>query len=240
VLARTQIEDGEAVLRFEVSDTGVGIDPSEVDRLFAPFVQADSSTTRKHGGTGLGLSISKQLVEMMGGRIGAESEAGVGSTFWFTVPFAAATTAAEDPVSDPDVESPPVAEIDSRPVVLVAEDNPINQVLAVKMLEKRGYRTDVVADGRAAVDALQAGNYSAVFMDCQMPGMDGYEATAEIRAHEDPARRTPIIAVTAHSMTGDRDRCLAAGMDDYVSKPIRPRELEEVLERYCGEEGPGA
>ena len=224
---------GEGTLRFEVSDPGAGIDPSQIARLFDPFVQANSSTTREYGGTSLGLSISKQLVEMMHGEIGAESEIGSGSVFWFTLPLEAAGTVsageAEEADSAPASEHP----TDARPVVLVAEDNPINQVLAVKMLEKRGYRSDVVADGRAAIDALDAGEYSAVFMDCQMPVMDGYEATAEIRGKEDPSRRTPIVAITAHSMTGDRDRCLAAGMDDYLSKPIKSDALDAVLERYC-------
>ena len=234
---RAPSEGAGQILRFKVSDPGVGIDPSQVARLFAPFAQADSSTTRRHGGTGLGLSISKQLVGMMQGEIGAESEAGVGSTFWFTIPLRTAGATGPDRAAlDPGDSGPPDEEGDGRPVILVAEDNTINQVLAVKQLEKRGYRADVVADGRAAVEALLAGAYSAVLMDCQMPVMDGYEATAEIRRQEGAARRIPIVAVTAHSMTGDRDRCLAAGMDDYLSKPIRPHELDAVIERYCGAE----
>ena len=225
----------EQVLRFEVSDHGVGIDPSQVARLFDPFAQADSSTTRRHGGTGLGLSICKQLVEMMRGEIGAESAAGVGSTFWFTVPLRPAGSAGPDGAAWHSGAAPPTErETDGRPVVLVAEDNEVNQVLAVKQLERRGYRADVVADGRAAVEALRAVSYSAVLMDCQMPEMDGYEATAEIRRLENPARSVPIIAITAHSMSGDREKCLAAGMDDYLSKPIRPRELDTVLQRHCG------
>ena len=227
--------DGAAqIVRFEVSDPGVGIDPPQVARLFEPFAQADTSTIRRYGGTGLGLSISRQLVEMMHGEIGAESEAGVGSTFWFTVPFARGATPPTGDAGSADTGIAAADVTDRRRAVLVAEDNPINRVLAVKQLEKRGYRADVVADGRAAVEALLAGDYSAVLMDCQMPVMDGYEATGEIRRREDPARRTPIIAVTAHSMTGDRDTCLAAGMDDYLSKPIRVTELDAILGRYCG------
>ncbi len=204
-------------------------------RLFDPFAQADSSTTRRHGGTGLGLSISRQIVEMMQGEIGAESEAGVGSTFWFTIPLRPAGAADSNSAARHSGAAPPPGhQTDQRPVVLVAEDNAVNQVLAVKQLEKRGY---LVADGRAAVEALLAGDYSAVLMDCQMPVMDGYEATAEIRRREDPTRHIPIVAVTAHSMTGDRDNCLAAGMDDYLSKPIRPKELDAILERYCGDKG---
>ena len=230
----TSAAEGD-VLRFEVSDSGRGIDSSQVARLFDPFVQADSSTTREHGGTGLGLSISKQLVAVMRGEIGGESEVGVGSTFWFTLPLReTGTVDTTSAARDSAAALPTELETDERPVVLVAEDNPVNQVVAVKMLERRGYRVDVVEDGRAAFEAVLAGEYSIVLMDCQMPVMDGYRATAEIRRREDTTRRAPIIGVTAHAMTGDRDRCLAAGMDDYLPKPVRPRQLDAILERYCG------
>jgi PAS domain S-box-containing protein len=345
-------------LRVAVRDTGIGIAPESVDRLFESFSQADSSTTRRYGGTGLGLAISRQLVEMMGGRIGAESQPGRGSTFWFTVrmPAAAApdgapprelaglkvliiddnatnreilerrlqawrmhATATEDgdsgleqvrsaaaegapfdlilldhhmPGRDgvevaaalgedrprvillssagrhgggPGIDATltkPVREsrlydtiattmagrarTDEAPApaapvlvkagtpILLAEDNPTNQAVAVNLLRRRGYRVDVVDDGAAAVAALRREPYAAVLMDCQMPVLDGYAATAEIRALEGEERHTPIIAMTAHAIEGARERCLEAGMDDYVSKPLRAEVLEEVLERWIG------
>ncbi|WP_053225689.1 hybrid sensor histidine kinase/response regulator [Solirubrobacter soli] len=346
-------QDGK--LRFEVRDTGIGVDPERVERLFDSFAQADSSTTRRYGGTGLGLAISRQLAEMMGGEIGATSEPGHGSTFWFTVdlpvaearppsfppelagldvlviddnatnreilerrlaswrmrcetatdgvnglqrvrereaagrPFdlilldhhmpgmdglgvvralagggprvillssagpggvegAAATLA--KPVRDsrlydaiatvmsagaPEVLAP-VPVIDKSPAdgasILLAEDNPTNQAVAINILRRRGYRVSVAADGGEAVEALRREPFAAVLMDCQMPVLDGYAATAEIRRMEGDARRTPIIAMTAHAMEGDRERCIAAGMDDYLAKPLHADDLHAVLQRW--------
>jgi CheY-like chemotaxis protein len=234
-----------ARLRFEVRDTGIGIDPAQVPHLFESFAQADSSTTRRYGGTGLGLAISRQLVEMMGGRIGADSLPGEGSTFWFTVDLEVGSErrlAAGPPASGaaaaagskgPDA-LPARAELGARygtPVLLV-EDNPTNQAVARAMLRRRGYRADVAANGREAVEAVDGQRYAAVLMDLQMPVLDGFEATAEIRRLEGPERRTPIIAMTAYAMEGDRERCLAAGMDDYVSKPLRAGDLDAVLDRW--------
>jgi len=359
-------------LRFEVADTGVGIAPEALSRLFQPFSQADGSTTRRFGGTGLGLAISRQLTKMMGGEIGVASEPEHGSRFWFTLRFetqagaappqpgcellaglrvlvaithpitrrsveaqvakwcarcvstsdpaavrAALGEAAESgapfhavvldstlsgvdglelvrqrpklnrvrtillvPLSAPGLrpaaleagvaacagkpvrpsrlrdaliaamspepetamslaslhartgaESAP-APVCDRGCVLIAEDNAVNQRLASRLVERLGFRADVARNGREAVDALARFDYSAVLMDCQMPEMDGFEATAEIRRRELPDRRTPIIAMTAHAMSGDRQRCLDAGMDDYISKPIRPQELAQTLERW--------
>ena len=359
-------------LRFEVADTGVGIAPEALSRLFQPFSQADGSTTRRFGGTGLGLAISRQLTKMMGGEIGVASEPEHGSRFWFTLRFetqagaappqpgcellaglrvlvaithpitrrsveaqvakwcarcvstsdpaavrAALGEAAESgapfhavvldstlsgvdglelvrqrpklnrvrtillvPLSAPGLrpaaleagvaacagkpvrpsrlrdaliaamspepetamslaslhartgaESVP-APVCDRGCVLIAEDNAVNQRLASRLVERLGFRADVARNGREAVDALARFDYSAVLMDCQMPEMDGFEATAEIRRRELPDRRTPIIAMTAHAMSGDRQRCLDAGMDDYISKPIRPQELAQTLERW--------
>ncbi|MGA2470355.1 MAG: ATP-binding protein [Solirubrobacteraceae bacterium] len=228
--------DGSGVrLRVEISDTGIGIDEDQLDRLFQPFTQADSSTARRYGGTGLGLTISNQLIEMMGGQMGANSSIGKGSMFWFeiTLPTADAPKAAE---SAPKPEAGGERDEDGKlsetaPLVLVAEDNPVNQMLAVRMLEKCGYRADVVGDGVEVLAAVAHGEYAAVLMDCQMPEMDGYEATREIRRRETPPAHMPIIAVTAHSMSGDRENCIAAGMDDYVSKPLRTRELSGALAR---------
>jgi len=363
----------EVILRFEVRDTGIGIPPEQMHRLFQSFSQVDASTSRRYGGTGLGLAISKQLVELMGGEIGVESVLGEGSTFWFTVvletrsdhvqeepppgnteglrilvvddnatsrgvlhtqlaawqcrPTAVETgaaalaalreaTADEDPFGlalidhdmpdmdgealaraihgDPTLRQTPLILLRSpgwregagrlqplgltanltKPVrqsclfdaiarviagtpaqppqrgvpthitppctdqavprlgILVAEDNVVNQKVAIHLLQKMGHRTDAVANGREAVEAMLRIPYDLVFMDCQMPEMDGYEATREIRRREGGARRTPIIAMTANAMVGDREQCLAAGMDDYLSKPVKPESLREVIERW--------
>jgi two-component system sensor histidine kinase/response regulator len=378
-------ESEEAVIRFEVSDTGIGMSEEQRARLFRSFSQADASTTRRYGGTGLGLAISKQLVELMGGEIGVRSEPGVGSTFFFTLPLekqpegagqvasapradlggigvlvvddsetnrkilqeqvaswgmrsgtaedgqralgvlrAAAEAGApydaaildmqmpgmdglelagaikEDPsiastrlvlltsmgqrgdaeearqagievyltkpvrqsnlydalatiMVAPEEDAPTrreekrlvtrhslkEAKAFSRTRILVAEDNRVNQLVAVKMLEKLGYRVDVVANGLEAVEALSRIPYSAVLMDVQMPEMDGYEATAEIRRREEKGRRTPIIAMTANAMQGDRERALKMGMVDYVSKPVKPEELKAALERWTSRDEEG-
>jgi signal transduction histidine kinase/DNA-binding response OmpR family regulator len=375
----TEERSGEAVVRFEVRDTGIGMTEEQQARLFRSFAQADASTTRRYGGTGLGLAISKQLVELMGGEIGVESEPGVGSTFFFQVllekqpegnasspariadlrdlrvlvvddnetnrkivhhqviswgmkngmagdgpralevllEFArnskpydlaiidmhmpgmdgmelASRIKAEPAISRTqlvmltslgrcvDAEEARRVGIDAyltKPVkqsklydaiatvmgapaqttpeeaqpitpergreerspsgarVLVAEDNAVNQKVAVKMLERLGYRADVAADGLEAVEALSRVPYAAVLMDVQMPEMDGYEATAEIRRMEGDKGRTPIIAMTANAMEGDREKALATGMDDYVPKPVKPAELGAVLARWISREG---
>jgi signal transduction histidine kinase/CheY-like chemotaxis protein/HPt (histidine-containing phosphotransfer) domain-containing protein len=235
--------DGARV-RVEVTDTGIGIDERTLTRLFQPFVQADGSTARQYGGTGLGLTISAQLVEMMGGTIGASSEPGAGSTFWFEIPFAGPREAEEvvratrprGPLGERDATG---ALIDGSPLILVAEDSQVNQLLVVRLLDQCGYRAEVVADGQAAVSALARTNYVAVLMDCQMPVLDGYEATREIRRRQRPGAHMPIIAMTAYSMAGDREKCLSAGMDDYISKPIRLAALSDALARCVpGEQRP--
>jgi two-component system sensor histidine kinase/response regulator len=222
--------DNDALVRIEVRDTGIGVTENARDRLFTAFTQADGSTTRKYGGTGLGLAISKRLVELMGGEIGVRSEPGAGSTFWFTARLEKA------PVRTP-AEAPPVPELDGRRVrgrrarILVAEDNVVNQKVALAQLHKLGYSADGVANGAEAVEALTRIPYDMVLMDCQMPEVDGYEATRMIR-ERDHVQRIPIIAMTASALAGDREKCLEAGMDDYVSKPIKVPEFHAVLKRW--------
>ena len=387
VRAEKRAEDGESVVvLFTVRDTGIGISESARRNLFQAFTQADGSTTRKYGGTGLGLAISRQLVELMGGEIGVESEEGKGSTFWFTARFDKQPTGAglvrtramslealrvlivDDNATNRKilshqlnswgmiheeadsgaralealrraasrgepydlaildlmmpgmdgfelaraVKSDPliagvrlvlltsfgvrgdgasargldVAACLTKPVrqsqlfdclmtvvsqspapgaaragvpskvytkyttretkmfsnklILLAEDNVVNQKVAVRQLQKLGYRADAVANGREALEALGRIPYDLVLMDCQMPEMDGYEATAEIRRREGALKHTPVVAMTANALEGDRERCIAAGMDDYVSKPVRPEQLAAVLERLLSGAGRGA
>jgi PAS domain S-box-containing protein len=210
-------------LRCEVSDSGIGISPESQSIVFQPFTQVDGSSTRRHGGTGLGLAICKQIIELMGGDIGVESELEKGSTFWFQVRLETQPVAA--PIT-------PAISPSNRADILVAEDNVINQRVATALIERRGYRADVVSNGQEALDALLRQSYALVLMDCQMPVMDGFEATREFRKRESQARRTPVIAMTAHAMSGDRERCIAAGMDDYLSKPVLPEDLDRIFERW--------
>ena len=320
-------------LRVEVVDTGMGIPPDRLDRLFRSFSQVDASTTREHGGTGLGLAIAKRLAELMGGRIGVRSKPGEGSTFWFTAnlawpetearvqldgrtllvahgeasararivralddsgarcrqtagvesalgtlreaagqghPFDALvvceTLADEAPALTTECHTDPllsdlriavvpaegddvcIATLVGRALVeprddalaptppdtriLVAEDNAVNQTVARRTLESLGYDVDVVSDGVAAVDAVSGKSYALVLMDCQMPGLDGYEATRAIRSLPDAAARTPIVAMTASALDGDRQRCLDAGMDDYVTKPFDTERLADCVTRW--------
>ncbi len=224
--------DGDPRFRFEVRDTGIGIENTA--GIFDPFVQADSSTTRRYGGTGLGLGISKQLVELMGGEIGVESEIAAGSNFWFTVRLQRPTHAA--PATRPTQHVGSREDLDVR--VLLVEDNPVNQEVATAALEDFGCHVQIAADGVAATEAFRNGSYDIVLMDCQMPRMGGLEATRVIRELEakgGTARtRTPIVALTANALESEREQCLQQGMDDYLTKPFTLGELHEVVRRWTG------
>ena len=249
----------DATIRFSVSDTGIGIPADHWKHLFTPFTQLDSSITRKFGGTGLGLAISKQLAELMGGNIGVESVEGKGSTFWFTAFFEKQPTMSKPSLEMPlevnnmkEAKTGPISWLGERSAksavfdfdmtkpaagrfrILLAEDNPTNQKVAQAILRKMGCQADVVANGQEAVNALRAIPYDLVLMDCQMPEMDGFEATRHIRSENsrvlNPA--IPIIALTAYTMQGDRERCLQSGMDDFIAKPVQPRELAEKISRW--------
>lgn len=219
-------------IHCRVVDTGIGIPTEYLPKMFNKFSQADTSNTRKFGGTGLGLAISKQLIEMMGGEIGVESEEGKGSTFWFTCALEKAhALQLVQPQATSHIAKKSLADIS----LLVVEDHPINQILLKKYLKKLGITNiTTVEDGLMAVEAVQWQRFDVIMMDCQMPRMDGYEATQKIRALEGEATRTPIIAMTANAMVGDREKCLAVGMDDYLSKPVSFLQLESVLCQWVG------
>ncbi|MHB0955452.1 MAG: response regulator [Pirellulaceae bacterium] len=219
-------QGAEVSLEFAVRDTGIGIPPSGLEHLFEPFAQANASTARRFGGTGLGLSICKSLVELMGGRIWVESEPGQGSTFYFSVCLPLAKEIPvnfEAPVAAPTATCAPLR-------ILLVEDNAANQKLATYVLQERGHLVEIAGDGQEAVYLTEQNPYDVIIMDVQMPDMNGLEATAAIRKREGAGRRVPIIAMTAHVMKGDRDRCLAAGMDGYLSKPVNAPEMIGLVE----------
>ena len=227
-------------LRFEVEDTGVGVAPDQVDRLFDPFTQADASTTRQYGGTGLGLAISARLVGMMGGEVSVRSAPGAGSTFAFTVAVGAASEPAPGGAAPPPADAAPPPDSGRGALrVLVAEDNVVNQKVVVRTLARLGVTADVEPDGAAALAALRqaagAGRpYDLVLMDVQMPVMDGHEATRRLRAELDADAQPWVVALTANAMGGDREACLAAGADAYLSKPVRRDALADALDAAAG------
>ncbi len=228
---RALSRNDEAHLEFAVRDTGIGIPPSGLDHLFQPFAQADVSMARRFGGTGLGLFICKSLVEMMGGTIWVESEVGKGSTFYFTVRL----SLTKGLPSNFDVPVAPLSVARTPLRILLVEDNPANQKLATYILQGRGHTVETAGDGEEAISLSERNRYDVILMDVQMPGMDGLEATAAIRKREDGGSQVPIIAITAHAMQSDRDRCLAAGMDGYLSKPIDGREMIMLVETLAAE-----
>jgi two-component system, sensor histidine kinase and response regulator len=240
-----------AELRFSIRDTGPGFPESTRQKLFQPFTQADSSTTRTFGGTGLGLAICRRLVALMGGEIGVESEVGKGSTFWFklrlekqfpvTTPSMPSRVASSGPGDVPQMAKSSCHRDDlaalpvpcDQPSVLLVEDNRVNQILAKRLLEKQGCNVNIAMNGIEALSALEQNRYHVIFMDCHMPEMDGYETTRSIRANEtrQSLPRACIVAMTANAMKGDREVCLEAGMDDYIAKPLNADELKAVLRR---------
>jgi PAS domain S-box-containing protein len=238
-------------LAFNVRDTGIGIPPDRLEVLFQPFSQVDASTTRRFGGTGLGLSIVKRLAELMGGRAGAESREGVGSNFWFEVqlhvpspgqavqsapPSVSGSQDSEHPQAQPAIRKPPQTLPDrAKRHILVVEDNAVNQKVTLHILKRLGYQADLAQDGREAVLAWQRGSYELILMDCDMPVMDGYEATRQIRSHERGAQHIPIIALTAHAVMGAELKCRTAGMDAYITKPLIRERLEACLVRFLGD-----
>ncbi|HEV8583154.1 MAG TPA: ATP-binding protein [Thermoanaerobaculia bacterium] len=225
---------GAPEIRFEVRDTGTGIRPAVQARLFRPFAQAESSSSQNLGGVGLGLVISKSIVDLMGGEIGFESTYGAGSTFWFQLPLVAAQAA---PVSLPAAshrgdDCTRGTRRGAR--VLVVDDHPVNRALALAQLLEIGYSADAAESGEEALKLLAERTYDAVLLDCAMPELDGYETCRRLRAREGNGRRTPVIALTAFAGVGERERCLAAGMDEYLAKPYKGEDLTAILDHWLG------
>lgn len=225
------LDDAHHWLNFDVIDTGIGIPAEQLPHLFTPFTQADASTTRCYGGTGLGLSISRRLAEHMGGRITLNSTPGLGSHFHLLLPFAEQDHTASLTIAQPHSHERPLP----RARVLVVEDNPVNQLVAAEMLKRLGLHADVAGNGAEALEVLDRLPYDLILMDCQMPVMDGFEATRRLRKTDGP--RLPVIAMTANAIRGDRERCLDAGMDDYLPKPVRISELKAMMRRWLPASG---
>jgi CheY-like chemotaxis protein len=222
-LANGEPDSPRPAFRISVSDTGIGIPKEKLPLLFGKFAQVDSSLVRKYEGAGLGLAISQELARLMGGGIAVASDPGRGSEFTLTVPLAPCA---------PDTAGPPQTLRPRARRVLLAEDNAVNLKLGVRLLERLGCRVDGAGNGREAVEMAERLPYDLIFMDCRMPEMDGYEASREIRSRRAAGTHVPIVALTAHAVMGAREECLEAGMDDYLTKPARPADLERMLRRW--------
>jgi signal transduction histidine kinase/ActR/RegA family two-component response regulator len=223
---------GEYVLLFTVTDKGIGITEEQQGKLFRPFSQADASTVRRFGGTGLGLAICKRLAELMGGSIGVKSQLGEGSSFWFTIRALPAQPMKADAGPQTAAHSGIAEARKGTERILLVEDNKINQKVAILMLKRLGIEADIANHGAEALGAVASQNYRLILMDCQMPEMDGFEATRRIRAQDGYRATVPIIAMTANAFAEDREACLAAGMNDYLSKPVREGDLRSKLEQW--------
>jgi CheY-like chemotaxis protein len=202
-----------------VEDTGIGIPPDRIENIFDSFTQVDASTTRRHDGTGLGLAICREITQALGGEIGVESQPGRGSRFRVWLPF---------------VGAEPLREYADGRRILAVEDDTVSRELVETILRSAGFQVDTAADGRSAVEAAGSGKYDLVLMDVQMPGMDGLGATRQIRSNEPEGRRVPIVAITAYALEEERQRCLDAGMDDFVTKPIESESLVNTILRWVG------
>jgi PAS domain S-box-containing protein len=232
-------EEGRPLITFEVRDSGIGMGSDTISRLFQPFTQADASTTRHYGGTGLGLSIVRRLVELMGGEITVSSEPDRGSTFTCTLPIEAASVAPAESQAAGSVKHRGLGtriEASAGATVLVVEDNEVNRQVARRFLERLGFKVELATDGQAALDACAERTFDLILMDVQMPVVDGLTATRELRKREAGGRRTPIVALTASAMTGELNKCLSAGMDGLLTKPLEVERLRQVLERYVTRE----
>jgi CheY-like chemotaxis protein len=225
-LSSQPLSEGRVEARFSVKDTGPGIAVDDLGRLFVAFQQLNGSMSREHGGAGLGLSICKRLTELMGGTVTVETELGRGSTFHFTI--AGEPAAVPSPVAR---SGSPAPTGDTSLRILLAEDEAINRLVILGMLEHLGYRADTVTNGNEVLQALDREPYDVVLMDIQMPGLDGLETARRIRSAN--ADRPYIVALTAHALSGDRERCLEGGMNDYLSKPVGLNELQDVLGRIA-------
>lgn len=231
-------EDNHLVLLFKIIDQGVGLTINQQNSIFDEYSQAESSTSRTHGGTGLGLSICQKLSKIMGGEIGVSSNPGRGSTFWFTAKFSEHPSSSIRDTNDITIDTFPIDYSAQKPLVLIAEDNDVNQMIISSYLQKHGIASHIASNGEIAVTKKNSGHYDIIFMDCQMPVLDGYQATRIMRHQEESndGIRTPIIAMTGNVLTGDREKCLNAGMDGYLSKPINKQKLAVLLEEFLGAE----
>jgi len=214
-------------IRFAITDNGISIPEEKLATIFNEYTQADENTTRVYGGTGLGLTISKQLVDLMGGELGVESQVNKGSTFWFVLALKYNPNAV---VAQPEYQSELIRQYQGR--VLVVEDNPVNQMVAKGILEKLGCKVELAADGIIALERIAKNSYDLIFMDCNMPLMDGFECTIKIRQQELTGPRVPIVAMTANTMVESMEQCKKVGMDDYIAKPINQQQLKNILSRY--------
>lgn len=236
ITVRVRVVSEEAhrtMLRFEVADTGIGIAPEVMGRLFDAFEQADTSISRQFGGTGLGLAITRRLARLMGGDAGAQSAAGRGSTFWFTAWLSRGTAGAVEPLPPLEDAEEILRRTYAGTLVLLVDDEPVNREIGQLLLEDVGLRVDVAADGREAIERARQTGYALVLMDMQMPGIDGLETTARLR-RIDGFARVPIVAMTANAFDEDRKRCLEAGMDDFLAKPVQPDILYGVVAQWLG------